>query len=239
MLNKGYRILIFLSCFSGVLIGQEGNRNLISNGSFEKFYKKDQRAFCNSWEFMNSVDYFSTEYIIQDVWSKKATAPENFEGYQNAQDGNAYIGLVYIYYTYKFREFISTKLDTFMEKGAKYHLEFYISLSDSSKYFSNSIIFWFSEDIKPVFYKNRLILDTDTPIILNNLNINKQDWTKVSYIYTAHGREKYFTIGNCLSCTTKKQYRKTIIDRRKAKKSNRPDNFIVYYFIDNVSLRKQ
>lgn len=121
---------------------------------------KDQNAFCHGWEFTNSVDYFSTEYVIQDGSSRYATAPMNFAGYQQAQDGNAY------------------------------------------------------------------------------LDIDKQNWTKVSYFYKANGGEKYFTIGNCPNCSTKKQYRKIILDRKTARRPNN-DKYSAYYYIDNVSIRKQ
>ena len=234
--DKTFLLIFFFGCI-GFTFPQ--STNLIPNPSFEQFYMEDQEVKCSDWAFTNSVDYFSTQHKQNlDGRHNIATAPKNFAGYQTAQDGNAYLGFVFLYPIYKYREFLSTKLMTPMIKGANYDIEFYVSLSDSSKYTTNSIIFWLSEDIKRTIKRNSYTMEAAEPIDLENLYFDKENWTKVHYIYTAKGDEEYFTIGNCASCTTKWQYIKLIKNKRKGKRVIDDNKYSVYYYVDNISVTR-
>jgi DNA-dependent RNA polymerase auxiliary subunit epsilon len=235
--NILFWVIILLSRCDNLLYSQ--TINLVSNPSFEQFYMDEQVAHCSDWILTNSVDYFSTQYKSnRDAKHTSATVPKNFAGYQNAQDGNAYNGFIFLYPKYKYREFLSTKLMAPLVKGATYDIEFYISLSDSSKYTTNSIIFWLSDKVRRTIKKNAYTLEATEPIELDNLNFDKENWTKVHYSYIAKGSEEFFTIGNCASCTSKWQYRKIIRKRREAKKSRDDNKYSVYYYVDNVSITK-
>jgi hypothetical protein len=229
--------LILFILYSEISFGQKGN--LISNPSFEEFYQEDgwERVCPFNWELTNSVDYFSTEYEVSYGGQySKVTAPNNFAGYQNAQDGNAYLGFIYLYPEFKVREFVSTKLIKPLEEGEIYDVEFYVSLSDSSKYNACSVAFWFSKRVEPFVYKNRFTLDSQNPIVLEGLDVGKEGWRKVSYLYTAIGNEEYFTIGNCKSCISRRQYRNIIKRKNGFKEVSEMEKYSVYYYLDNVSV---
>jgi hypothetical protein len=225
------QFIIWLFILPLSLYGQ--NKKLILNGSFEAFYIDSDRGIPHGWILTNSVDYFSTEFLLKDGWLETPTAPKNFDGFQYAQDGNAYLGFVYLFSYFQFREFISARIDTAMQNGETYKIEFYISLSDSSRHNANRISFWFSDKLNRTYFKRKEVLLAENPIILENLNFNKTDWVKVSYLYTANGSEVYFNIGNCLSCISRSEYRK-IMGKMKWKTDK--DDHSVYYYIDNVSI---
>lgn len=233
-MRYGFLIGALIFCFR-IVEGQE--LNLIDNHSFEEFYDDYGTPKPIGWVLTNSVDYFtSIEYY--DAGKSFTTVPHNYAGCQNAQDGVAYVGLAYLYPEFGFREFLTNELLVPLEKNEKYVVEFYISLSDSSKYNSNSISFWFSKDIDNQIFHERDILDSDNFIVLNNLGFDKENWVKVEYTYLAVGGEIFFNIGNCLSCMTRSRYKDIILNRKEGQRSQFDNKYSVYYYLDNISIVK-
>ncbi len=235
--NSLYLSLLFLLNY-GLMSAQVSDGNLVSNHSFESFYEKGGFIYCNDWSFLNSVDYFSSEYKgNDDIWQSSSTAPRNREGFQIPQMGKSYAGFVYTHAKFSFREFLSTKFSEKLKPGEKYLIEFYVSLSDSSKSIANSIAFNVSSDLKYTIKYNLESVHFENPIILH-LRIGKDNWTKVSYTYVANGGEQYLTIGNCIDCMSKSSFY-DIIDKKNIppKHSKEFDSYGAYYYLDNVSVR--
>jgi hypothetical protein len=214
------------------IIFHKGNsQNLVKNPSFEIYSncpnsseQIDRATFWNNPpNNTGSSDYFNTCSSIN--W---CDVPNNSQGFQLAQDGNAYAGIV-IYYDFylapDYREYIQTELQSPLLAGQTYQVSFYVSLSDTSRLASNNI--------GAVLTVNQLIGDggelpiTSTPQILNQNIVNDTNgWTLISGEYSAIGGEKFLTIGNFF-------YNNQTLTQV----SNPIYGFLqAYYLVDNVSV---
>jgi len=179
--------------------------NLVPNPGFENFYPND--TFCNAGPVIatppwidptgGSPDCFKTCCIHQPNY----LIPQNIFGYQYPNSGIGYAGLCHneAKLLPNFREYIQVKLSESLKANKKYLVEFFVNLSDSSCYASDDMGMYLSDtavyhsgamDYSPLNYE---------PQIKNkqgNIITDKENWTLISGIYTAHGGEQYITIGN-------------------------------------------
>jgi len=174
--------------------------NLVANSSFELYdtcvYEQAQINYATGWiqPTQNTPDYFHECY--NGASPTPVDVPDNFEGYQFAKSGNAYAGVAAIYST-NGRDYIGTELTNYLEAGRKYKVEFYISLSDYSRFATDRIGIFIS-DTQIINMSTTLVLLL-TPQIENgsgNVIRDTLNWTKISGIYKAQGGEKFITIGN-------------------------------------------
>ena len=210
-------------------------QNLVKNPSFEEYLECpnalgtfDIQVLHWSTPTRGSTDYFNT-------CSKVMSAPENFNGVQSPQAGNAYAGF-YFYAPGDYREYIQAEPTRTLRKDEKYQLEFYVSLAEGSDFAVKD--FGIALSYKP--------LDVDTKKELSRgklfgtksnrfqvLEINHSDfhedksvWLKIRTSFIAKGFEKYLVLGNLRD---NKTTRKIQTKRKETKKG-------AYYYIDMVSL---
>ena len=139
---------------------------------------------------MTSPDYNNICYSISD---SAYHIPKNIAGYQFPRTGHAYIDIDVAYHNC---EYIEVKLLNSLLTGRKYCASFFVSLADSVNYAIDNIGIYFSDTLISMATINNLPF---TPQIINQRGsflTDKIDWTKISGEYTAHGGEKYITIGN-------------------------------------------
>lgn len=218
---------------SGFLMAQEG-QNLVPNGSFEEIGKAPRRLgsieSAQNWASPTGVraDLFTGDKV-PDI-----AVPLNVRGKEDAKDGENYAGIVTYSYGQKVnRSYLMNKLNAPMKKDLKYCVEFYVSLSEASKYASNNIAIKFSNkaystDEKLPLYDEPSILEFDNEPITARYN-----WVKICGTYVAKGGEKFITIGNFSSDD------KTEFARMKADKKSdiEVDEILAaYYYVDNVSV---
>ena len=193
--------LLILLCWSISTKGQIIGTNLVQNPSFEQY------SFCPSMINQDMVDYWwgaSTEYYNTCATPGGVSVPFNFNGFQYAHTGVAYIGfIIYANYTTPtdYREAKKTKLSDSLIANKRYCTNYYLSLSECS--YSCPCNYILLDSIGMLF-TNDSIPDIDTPIIINNgikiqksiFNIDTSSWFKISNSFIANGGEQYLTIGN-------------------------------------------
>jgi gliding motility-associated-like protein len=181
----------------------QAQTNLVPNGSFEEYDDCPSIGQSNS-QFNNVHDWFrATEatpdyhnYYCNDANPGVLGVPINYGGYQQAYNGNAYVGILfYADYNVDYREYIEVKLDSVLTLGIKYYWSFYVSLAEDSKKAVNNINITFSEI--PV-----IDLSITTNLPLNGKYqptiyfTDTSKWAKISGQFIAEGNEEYLIIGN-------------------------------------------
>lgn len=229
-------ILFFLS-IDGLM-----SQNLVPNGSFEEYARQNNKYFeIKNWyrPTSGSSDFFKDTCCIMGV-------PPTFFGYQKALKGKGFAGF-YAFSDYDYREYIQNELTEKLKPECVYLVEFYVSLSDKSK-FSSFQIGALLTDSAVTNYKFSFLAKNDKNIInqniydfafdnfvpqinndKNNFLTDKINWTKVSGLFTAKGGEKFITIGNFFRNTET-----PIIIVNQDRDYKLEDS---YYYIDEVSVK--
>lgn len=198
------------------------SQNLVPNGSFEEF-NGCPNFYTKADENIPSVKYwFKYGQPTPDYFNRcnkgMVGVPENFAGMQDAQHGNAYLGLIaYKNRHRKYREIAACELKKKLKRDELYYIHYYISLAD--KYFvaTNHIHVYFNDSKNELRKINNI---TDSLIVKDT-----SSWILLKSFFYSKGNEEFIYIGN-------KERKKTISFsgnyNRKLKYS--------YYYIDNVYL---
>ena len=176
---------------------------------------------------MCTSDYFNrcNTYVVN--------VPNNFWGYQDAYQGDGYVGLVPSEWNsgvgeYLGFEYIQTKLLQPLIPCYSYHFSMQVSLANYSKYAYTKLGALFTED---QFYINNCDAITETPQVLNtSIFLNDTlNWMTVEGDFTATGNERFLSIGffydNVINDTLFFQDVPLF-----------PNDVFGYYYIDNVSV---
>ncbi|MEP7168164.1 MAG: T9SS type A sorting domain-containing protein [Bacteroidota bacterium] len=190
-MNKVYCLIgMFITC--GVCSGQ----NLVINPGFEDTIScpSGQGALwaLSSWFNPNGA---SPDYFNQCSNPNIAGVPDNFYGYQFANAGVGYSGIVLAGLP-NFREYIEDTLTFPLVANQCYQFNMYISLGDECQYTSDDIGVYFSgAAITGVISTSPLPVIPQINFTLG-LTTDTVNWIPLSGIYTAQGGERYIIIGN-------------------------------------------
>ncbi len=210
-------------------------QNLVPNPSFDiikgKVKEKGQIQIATGWisATLDNADLFSKNSKISDFG-----IPENNYGKELTDDGENYAGIVAQGLKNAVaRTYLQTQLTHELQAEKEYCVQFFISLSDLSKFACNDIGAYISNkeitSVEILKYD-----DAIQPQILNSKNKiydNQDTWEPVCGIYKAGGGEKFITIGNFEKGTD-----------AELKKMMRPKGFtkpqvnFAYYYVENVSV---
>ncbi|WP_417875416.1 OmpA family protein [Winogradskyella sediminis] len=225
------QLIVLLLLFCGfIATGQ----NLVENPSFEDFYDCPNgisffHRNVKNWTIPNNgtTDYFNS--------CSEKMGVQNFNGYQKARTGNGYAG-IYAYFKKDYREYIQGTLKSTLERGKKYQVKFYISLAENSRYALKELGMMMTSEkfnasksktsINARNFAKRIPNLTFRPTFHKEFYDNDKDWMEVSFVYTAHGFENYFAIGNF----------NTNADTKKSKARQTKYESFSYYYIDDVSI---
>ena len=240
-MSRVFYCLLFVVVFSINTLAQ----NLVSNPGFEANTGCPERngdiKKCISWSTTSpgsTPDYFNTCFIKGKIPGTELGVPENSEGTREPVSGDAYVGLaVYFKKNYYTREYIQNKLLSPLEKGIKYKISFYLSLSDSSEFISDHISVGFS--IMP----GGIMSNPPEPLLTTRHMVTIKDkgaltsrkWTKVEAEYTASGGEEYMIIGSFSANMSTNEYKKKI---KTAALNCKNNECAAYYYIDEVALEQ-
>lgn len=217
--------------------------NLVYNGDFEIYDTCPTQASypalleinkCKGWytPSLGTSDYFNT--CANGLWGPNGNiwVPNNFIGYQNAYNGNGYLGLYALtdFSPCQAREYIQTKLTAPLVAGKNYTIEYYVSLANYQAAVNS---------ISALFTTNKLATNDDCFIVANpqvkytgGYLTDSLGWTKISGSFTAMGGEEYLSIGFFEDTLNHVGVLPLIPD------SVSLGYFIVYYYIDGVSLKE-
>ncbi|MEE9361514.1 MAG: OmpA family protein [Cellulophaga sp.] len=228
---KYNRFIPFVFSLVGFLVSAQ---NLVRNPSFEDYTKcpkhlDDFNNFVANWSTASygTSDYFNSCSDIMGV-------PKNFNGYQNADFGNAYAGL-YVYAPEDYREYLQAELKQTLQKDQEYKISFYISWADKSGYVIKDFGLLFSQEKLKIATKKVLSGRLRYKVKGNKYNLvevksvnfheDVSAWVLVSINYVAKGNENFMILGNFKNNarTSKKLVKE--IGRKGA-----------YYYVDMVSV---
>ncbi len=162
-------------------------QNLVPNYSFEIYdtcpYAPNQVPFAAPWANPTSAspDYFN------DCNTNGLGAGSNLVGGGGANSGFAYAGVDLYEPAFIIRDYIEVQLTAPLAPGVLYYVEFYVSLSDSSKYAVSNIGAYLSSNYVSSGSSNALLF---SPQIFNpnsNIITDKVAWTKISGTFLAGG----------------------------------------------------
>lgn len=178
------------------------------NPSFEMYdtcpYSYNQISFAHYW-------YSSTLGIAEynnQCSLNGAGVPLNYWTYQYARIGVAYATIDF-YETdnnngLSIRDYVQTQLTDTLKSGRDYCVRFYVNLANSGTYLSPNFNL-ISIDKIGLYFSTNAIQSSNwyslsvTPQILSSPGVFLSDtlnWMEISGTYTAHGGEKFITIGN-------------------------------------------
>ena len=193
------KVLTILTFVSVAIISS--GQNLVPNGSFEQysscptFYTQFDRVLTwinpAQWPPGGSPDYFN-----QCAPPQYVGVPSNIFGYQNAYDGNAYVGMILWDMNNLFREYMEAPFAKPLNEGVCYHFEMYACLANKYKYAVDNIGVYFSDtaiagipDFLPLPFTPQI--NNTSGFISDTLN-----WILISGDYVASGTENFLIIGN-------------------------------------------
>lgn len=196
---------ILLNIILSIAVDSGYAQNLVPNPSFEQYVTcptlYEQVYLASPWFQPNTVSYIGTMYYNQCTSNTNISVPNNINGYQNAKTGNAYAGIGWLYFYGSAnggRQYLEIRLDSILTPGKKYLVSFYASLTDDSKYATDAVGVYFSQD--SVLYHDSLTRFLPLiPQVKNNSNniiSDTSNWVLISGEYIAQGGEQFITIGN-------------------------------------------
>ncbi len=205
-------------------------QNIVPNSAFTNYSTcpTSQNELYLAYPWYNPSVFPSTP----DFWHTCMNIVPNYPGvyYQNdhSLSGGGFGGIgTFLAFTTNpnSREYLQVELTDTLHSGSKYCVEFYASLVESSGiaisdlgiYFSDTAMF---QTINLPFSVSPQIENPDT----NFLN-DKVNWMRIFAIYSAHGGEKFITLGN---------FRDSVASHAILMDSNAFQNS--YYLIDDVSV---
>jgi OOP family OmpA-OmpF porin len=242
-------------------------QNLIVNPSFENFTNCPSHGgwvefyLCKSWsDPAGTSDYFNTcidtSLIINDKPSVYI-----YHGSQSPHSGSAFAGF-FLFQEKDFydREYLQTKLREPLLKDSIYRIQFYLSIGEKTKIYSDyiSICFSKSSNLPFVGTNKRYPYQTD-PLDRHGITFSCSDrvqikdkkllrsneWALVESTYKAKGGEEFFSIGSFKEDMTKKEFKKIMNENINYSPPERHINGIkvllgmskiCYYYIDDISV---
>jgi hypothetical protein len=189
------KVLYFIF-FVLVVINKLFSQNLVPNWSFESltFCPVGPNELYKAYPWFNSTtgspDYFN-------ACSNGMYVPNNGFCFQYAKTGVAYSGIAtWSGLDINYREYLEIELLDSLVHNNSYSVSFYVSLSETIRYSISNIGIYLSDT---AIYS---LVNTNFPFVpqienpAGNFLTDTVNWIKISGMYTAHGGEKFITIGN-------------------------------------------
>lgn len=212
-----YRFSFFqlLLCSTIYVVAQSDN--LVPNPGFE------ERTDCilNSGDVEQTPPWFSPTGGTPDVFHECAVVledpcpyseevfldpwyfgvPTNTLGCQDARSGMGYGGLFFYNSEISgmdFREYLGIELTETLTQGETYLVRFYVSLAERSMYAVNAlqVLFTSHQISESPFYWGPLNYSPQLSHQQGVFITDKENWTELSWEYTADGTERFIYIGN-------------------------------------------
>ncbi|MGV3630860.1 MAG: T9SS type A sorting domain-containing protein [Bacteroidota bacterium] len=189
-------LLIICLGFGLEVFGQ----NLVMNPSFEDTLNDcDSMHYyiCQNWVNPNAstADHYNPTANLMDCWGAIYQTPHTYTGFQQAQHGNSYVGLVlYEPNNSQTKEYAQGFLTEPLVSNQIYHVAMYVNMSDSSNYKTCEIEMAFTDQL--IYTTNTASLGLTNKVQLDILDTDSIDWKLITGSYTANGGEQYIYIGS-------------------------------------------
>lgn len=219
---------IFGLTISSTLFAQT---NLVPNHNFQTANKKTkEKGQINMASPWISPTLAQADLYLKSSKNSLISIPANSYGSEDPMEGDNYAG--FLAYSYKAkvpRTYLQVKLTQQLKEGEEYCVTFHVSLADLSKFATNYIGAYLSNDA--VSANNDGILQFEPQIVSRRLSVYEKQfyWTPICAKYKAKGGEEYLTIGNF---TPEEKLKITKVKRPQG--FNSPQTNDAYYYLDNV-----
>ncbi len=219
----------FLSFFALIFCLPALGQNLVPNPGFEIL----NNCPTGLDQIDEADDWFSPGTGIADLFNtcaagNAADVPSNLQGSQTPNGGNGYAG-IFVFGDEDLREYLSVELNSPLEVGTTYCIEYWVSAGD---FFGSGI-----QDLGFFFSENIITSDNDGPLnaVPQFANTNgpieeATDWVSVSSQFVADAAYQYLTIGNFFDNANTVGGNST---------PGTPFAEEVYYYVDDVSVVAQ
>jgi len=171
----------------------------VPNPSFEQYdYCPNGTADPSAVSFWYNPTNGSPDYYNECAGSNGAGIPINDWGYQEANDGQAYIGLATIAFDSglnEYREYFEVELTETLQAGSSYYWCMHVSRLDSAAYGSNNIGVGIVEGSSTNFTSNSILALSNFDFFPDIIT-EESNWLSISGIVTAKGGEDHLIIGN-------------------------------------------
>ena len=223
-------------------------QNLVVNGDFE-LYDSCPQLIGSVNGFLQSAynphleattDYYNSCDIQPDpcIDFGHVGIPLNSAGYQYAQSGNAYIGLIVYGFAETSREYIVIPLVSTLEKDSIYTISFGVSKPEIFGIATDAIMVAFSNSALPIEPIGFGVLPLEGIKMADVPIHDYENWTQLTKQYKAKGNENYIVIGNFLSDDETTLEESSFLPWVCSSTVYYGNEFDSYYYIDNVSVEK-
>lgn len=208
--------------------------NIVQNGSFEevegKLKKSGQIELASPWRSATGED--ADLYSTAANKYPGASAPDNTHGKTHARSGENYAGAnFYSYQGKEPRTYLISKLRSPLKKGQQYCVQYYVGLSDLSKYVVDKVQAYVTNIAVNKDTESNLIYKAQVPKVTSSIIEDQYAWQGVCGTFMSKGFENYIIIGNFTS-NDDTQYKKV----KRPKGFVKPQQYNAYYYIDDVSI---
>ena len=170
--------------------------NLVANPSMEIYNQcpdeLGQIEPAQSW--LQATDG-TTDFHHQCAGNNVTGVPKNAFGFQEAADGNAYLGFN-AYGPLNYREYASVPLVQAVLPGNTYCVSFSVSHADATAIAIDQIGAYFSRDTIAVNTQSPLYLQPQITNSSGNILSDSEGWTSISGVFEATDTLNWLTIGN-------------------------------------------
>lgn len=221
-------------------------QNLVINGDFEQYSScpvSESAPFqspyeiekCSGWK---APTYGTSDYFNSCTSNPTIDVPLNAGGFQEAFNGNGYLGLASVYQVgmgtdgYNgpmWWEYIQGQFTQALEAGKVYKFSMEVSLAEYSDLMITELGVYFT-DI-PISSPNSACLTVTPQIVFSEPNYFQDtlNWIHLETLFVANGTEKYLTIGNFRDNNQNDTLRRYNLEPNSANPN------VTYFYIDGVS----
>jgi hypothetical protein len=227
-----YKPFYIFFCLFSLNLGAQ--TNLVVNPSFE-----DTASMTSDWPYLITSGWWNPNGFTADYFSPfceelccgsgviHCVDEPDYLGFQIAQDGSSYLGLVIYETTGDTKEYAQGYLSELMLSGQSYCVGIWMALADSSSYISCDFQVAFTDELVQGKQLNNLFLQDYVSFEISE--ISDAEWTYYEGSYIASGGEQYIYLGS-----------NTPNDQIDCIESLEPTwlNNACYILLDNLSVRK-
>jgi gliding motility-associated-like protein len=180
----------------------KAQQNLVLNGSFEEYYSCPTGNNLNDGQFERCKYWWSPTSASPDFFHECNNSvnglvgvPVNFWGYQEAYDGDGYVGFIPVMYDNQILcEYFRIKLNEYLKPCSRYRFQMYVNMANYSTHGIGKIGALFTQN--DVFYQITGRINEKAQVTYSGLPIvDSVNWTKIEGSFIAKGGEQYLTIG--------------------------------------------
>lgn len=206
------RLIIYILLFINLPLW--GQQNLVPNASFEVLDScpSNINEICLASPWFQAIECWpsgvcncgSTNIFntcMDPSLGLGGNVPSNVAGYQHPYEGNGYSGIGVLSEQFGtpndlWREYLEVKLNNQLEANRQYCVKWYSSLGNVSRFGTNSIGAYFSNDTIFQTGNQYDYINVNPQIEDQGINVDTANWSLFYQTFLAQGDEQFMTIGN-------------------------------------------